>query len=345
METTINRLFVRVFAIKQMKIHILLVVILYSITFGFCQKQDSYIEYHRNCRQAEKYFIHDSTLQCYSLYNQVFKSYQVLFPRDCFMAAQFAHSENNDSLAVEYILKGIPFGLNPDFFSIDSLGTYASRLRELKKSPYWQKVILKRDSLTQLYKSRVDWQLKSELMYRIRIDQNWRRKNNKWFNRKFRPGLERKFNDYNDSCLHYLDSIFSTRGYPGNWLIGTGDSLLYQTNYAAFNNANLGDMVCILLYHADSAYLKYGAFLYSEIDKGHIHPRVYAMVRDFSDRHLVKRDKKEKMYYNIWWERDNLSSEEIEQHCYEIGCPTKQHLRDLSDKLERGYDTFWSPFR
>jgi len=261
------------------------------------------------------------------------------------MAVQFAHKLKNDSLAIEYILKGISFGINPDFFTTDSLGTYASNLKDLKNSKFWIKIENKKDSLNEIYNSNVDWKLKSELMELIRIDQNWRRKNNKWFNRNFRKGLEKDFNIFNKECMKYLDSTFLTKGYPGNWLIGTGDSLSFQTDYATFNNANLGDLVNIMLYHSDSAYLNYGEFLFNEIDKGHIHPRVYAMIKDFSDRHLVKKDKNEKMYYNIWWERDNITAKEIESHCYEIGCSTKQHLRDLSAKLGRGYDVFWSPFR
>ena len=309
------------------------------------QDKDSYIEYHKKCRQAEQYFISTDSVNCFRTYNEIFNNYRHLFPRDCFMAVQFAHKLKNDSLAIEYILKGISFGINPDFFTTDSLGTYASNLKDLKNSKFWIKIENKKDSLNEIYNSNVDWKLKSELMELIRIDQNWRRKNNKWFNRNFRKGLEKDFNIFNKECMKYLDSTFLTKGYPGNWLIGTGDSLSFQTDYATFNNANLGDLVNIMLYHSDSAYLNYGEFLFNEIDKGHIHPRVYAMIKDFSDRHLVKKDKNEKMYYNIWWERDNITAKEIESHCYEIGCSTKQHLRDLSAKLGRGYDVFWSPFR
>ncbi|MBI2259807.1 MAG: hypothetical protein HYU67_13035 [Flavobacteriia bacterium] len=294
---------------------------------------------------AEKYFLKDSVLQCFSTYNDVFSHNELLFPRDCFMAAQIAHSVDNDSLAIEYLLKGISFGLNPDFFSIDTFETNASKLKDLKNCRFWTKVIYKKDSLMKIYRNKVDWKLKKELMSLIRTDQNWRRKNNKWFNRNFRPGLEKKFNIFNQKCMLYLDSVFNSVGYPGNWLIGTGDSLAYQTKYASFNNANLGDLVSVLLYHNDSAFINYGDFLLKEIDNGHIHPRVYALIRDFRDRHLDKKDKEEIMYYNIWWERGNLSVDEIENHCNEIGCPTKQHLRDLSNKLGKGYDVFWSPFR
>lgn len=313
--------------------------------YSFGQKGESYIEYHRKCRLAEEYFLKNDTSNCFSTYNAVFENYSFLFPRDCFMAVQIAHKLKNDSLSVEYLLKGIEFGINPDFFTIDTLGTYASNLLHLKNSIYWTKVERMKDSLHNIYVNSVDWNLKSELMGMIREDQNWRQRNNKWFNRKFRPGLEKQFQVYSKQCLLFLDSVFITSGYPGNWLIGTGDSLSYQTDYASFNNANLGDLVSIVLYHSDSANVQYGDFLYQEIDKGHIHPRVYAMIRDFQDRHLVKRENKQKMYYNIWWEQESLTVNEIEKHCYEIGCPTKQHLRNLSNKMGRGYDVFWSPFR
>jgi hypothetical protein len=327
-----------------MKIIITLIFVI-RLALNFGQKGESYIEYHRKCRLAENFFLQNDTINCFSTYNEIFKNYSFLFPRDCFMAAQFAHKLNFDSLSVEYILKGIPYGINPEFFSNDTLGTYASNLRDLKNSFYWSKIVNQKDSLHDIYLKKIDLNLKSELMVLIRNDQNWRRKNNKWFNRNFRSDLEKKYKIFNKQCMLFLDSVFKEKGYPGNWLIGTGDSLIYQTNYASFNNANLGDFVSIILYHADSAYLQHGNFLFKEIDNGHIHPRVYAMIRDFNDRHLINKDKHEKMYYNIWWERQNLSVDKFEKHCYEIGCPTKQHLRNLGHKLGKGYDVFWSPFR
>lgn len=327
-----------------MKISLILLVLLVPIC-SFGQKHISYIEYHKNCRKAEKLFLNDSIKDCFDIYTKTFEKFEILFPRDCFMASQFAHKSENDSLAVEYILKGIQFGLNPDFFIKDSTGMYPKKMYYLKNSIYWRKITKQKDSLLNIYNQKIDWKLKKELMNMIRIDQNWRRKNNKWFNRTFRRGLEKKFDIVNDQHMNYLDSVFKKIGYPGIWKIGIGDSLSYETNYASFNNANLSGLPEIILYHNDSTYIKYGEFLFNEINKGHIHPRTFAMIRDFSDRHLVKKDKDEKMYYNIWWERDNYSKEEFEKHCNEIGCPTKQHLRNLAKKLGRGYDVFWSPFR
>jgi len=304
----------------------------------------SYIIYHQKCRNAEKQFLRDSLEACFNTYNEVFEEYEILFPRDCFMAAQIAHKSQNDSLAVEFLLKGIQFGLNPNFFTDDSLMTRAFELFELKRSNYWVKISQQRDSLYNIYTASVDWNLKYELMAMVRVDQSWRKKNNKWFNRNFRKGLEKRFKVINDIHMNFLDSVFKEKGYPGSWLTGIGDSLRSQSKYASFLNLKLIELPHILLYHNDSIYFKSGRFLFNEIDKGHIHPRTYAMIRDFSERHLLKKDKEEKMFYNIWWERDNYSKIEIEQHCDEIGCPTKQHLRNLNKKLGLGYDIFWSPF-
>ncbi len=320
-----------------------LITLALLLTFFNCeaQQENSYINYHQKCRLAEAFFIRENPDSCFLIYNQAFSEYKILFPRDCFMAAQIAHKSNHDSLAIEYLMKGIKFGLNPEFLLADS--TY--KALELTTSKYWAKITEQKDSLYRIYVDNIDWKMKNELMRLIRIDQNWRRRNNKWFNRTFRKGLEKKFDAINDQHVIYLDSIFKNTGYPGSWITGIGDSLHYQTNYASFNNANLSDLPSIVLYHNDSAFMKYGDFLFNEIKKGHIHPRTYALIRDFRDRHLVKKDKNEKMYYNIWWERDNYSIEEFKKHCHEIGCPTKQHLRDLDNKLGRGYDGFWFPFR
>ena len=320
--------------------------LIFVATLSFSQQNEQYIEYHKNCRLAEQHFIEQDTIQCLNTYTKVFSDFELLFPRDCFMAAQIAHKMKHDSLAVQFICKGIPFGLSPEFFSNDSSKTIASNMYQLSKTKYWKKIELLQDSLTILYNKSINWNLKTEIMNMVKVDQDWRGKNNKWFNRNFRKGLEKKFQIVNNKHMTYLDSIFKTLGYPGSWLIGIGDSLLYdETTYAAFNNSNLNESTNIILFHNDSAYVKHGDFLLTEINKGHIHPRTYAMIRDFRDRHLVKKDKDEEMFFNIWWKRDNFTKEEFEIHCYEIGCPTKNHLRNLSNSLGKGYDIFWYPFR
>jgi hypothetical protein len=112
--------------------------------------------------------------------------------------------------------------------------------------------------------------------------------------RHFRKGLEIPFKIANQEHVNYLDSIFQIKGYPGIWLTGVGDS-----NLIAFdNNANLSEIFYIILYHYDNAFLKYGAFLKNEIQNGHIHPRTYAMIRDFRDRFNKPYDEAH-MYYNI----------------------------------------------
>lgn len=328
---------------KMKTLTILIFMLVHCLSLG--QDKASYIEYHKQCRLAEQYFLQDSLHKCFETYNNVFEAYDMLFPRDCFMASQMAHKQQKDSLAVEYILKAIPLGLNPLFFTEDSSQTNAPKLNQLKKSKYWHKVSLQHDSLYQIYSKRVDWPLKNKLMSMVRIDQDSRAKNNKWFNRFFRKGLEKDFDRLNHEDINVLDSVFKIKGYPGPWLIGIGDSLHYQTEYASFNNANLSGLIDIILYHNDSVFIKYGDFLFKEIEYGHIHPRTYAMIRDFRDRHLVKKDENQKMYYNIWWKRENFTDEEFSQHCYDIGCPTKQHLRNLYQKLGKGYDVFFYPFR
>lgn len=326
-----------------MKYFALLFLPIVSICHG--QNSQSYVAYHQSCRQAEQLFLDDSLDKCFQLYARVFSTYDVLFPRDCFMAAQFAHKVGEDSLSVEFLIDAIPFGLQSRMLYLDTAHHPYFAMQSVVQSIYFSKLLRLEDSLSTLYKKSVDWQLKAEITEMVRIDQDWRRRNNKWFNRNFRRGLERPFEKVNDGQMSYLDSIFSTKGYPGSWLIGVGDSQYYETNYPSFNNVNLSEMTNIMLYHSDSAFVKHGAFLFSEIDKGHIHPRTYALIRDFRDRHLIRKDKKELMHYNVWWQRNNYSTEEFKQHCHEIGCPTKQHLRELYKKLGNGYDVFWYPFR
>jgi hypothetical protein len=101
----------------------------------------------------------------------------------------------------------------------------------------------------------------------------------------------------------------------------------------------------VIFYHYDSAYTDNADFLKSEISNGHIHPRTYAMITDFHDRFAVRKDKDQKMYYNIWWEAKNYSEKEYEQHCREIGCPSKNHMRALSKAAGRSIEVYWYPLR
>lgn len=319
-----------------LKLKFILFFFLYNC-IALSQSTKNYIVYHQECRQAEKYFIDSNYNNCFKTYNKVFNSYDFLFPRDCFTAAQLAYKTGEDSLAISYLKRGLPFGLNFDLIREDT----SLLISKIIKSKYWNNYTEDYDSLYQLYIKRVDWKLKKELYERVLVDQQWRIKNNKWFNRNFRKRLEEKYKTVNKSHIHFLDSVFKIHGYPGIWLTGVGDS----NNIAANNTRNLSEIFFVLLYHYDSAFVQFGEFLYNEIKSGHLHPRVYAMIRDFNDRHLVKKESNQKMYYNIWWEAKNYTEEEFEQHCYEIGCPTKKHLKKLQNAVGNNVDIYWWPFR
>jgi hypothetical protein len=322
----------------QIKLYLISVSLLFSCSL-FSQQTSDYILYHQTCRQAEQYFIDSNYNRCFQAYDSVFNTFDFLFPRDCFIAAQLAYIKGKDSIAVEYLKKGVPFGLNANICIKKSSSLLINKITNCK---YWTSYETDFDSLRQLYLNRVDWELKKALYEMVRIDQEFRIKNNKWFNRTFRKGLEKKFDIVNRKHIAFLDSVFKIKGYPGIWLTGVGDS----DNIAFNNNGNLSEIFYVILYHYDSAYIRFGDFLYNEIKNGHLNPRVYAMIRDFNDRYFVKKDKNQKMYYNIWWEEKNYSEQEFEKHCADIGCPTKKHLRLLYEAASgKNSDFFWFPFR
>lgn len=320
-----------------MKIYLILFIISFNYSL-FSQTNENYILYHQSCRKAEKQFIDSNYTKCFVTYDSLFKAYDFLFPRDCFTAGQLAFKVGKDSIAVEFLKKGVPFGLNADLIFNADTSLLISKIRETK---YWASYTAEFPSLRQRYINRIDWKLKRQLYQMVSVDQKWREKNNKWFNRTFRKDLEKQFNIVNKRHINFLDSVFKIKGYPGIWLTGIGDS----TNIAFNNNGNMSEIFSVILYHYDSANVKYGDFLKREITNGHIHPRTYAMVRDFQDRFLVKHEKDQKMYYNIWWEATNYNEQEYEQHCQAIGCPTKKHLRQLSRAGGKNVDIFWWPFR
>lgn len=302
------------------------------------QTNKNYILYHQSCRYAEKLFIDSNYTKCFITYDSIFNAYDILFPRDCFIASQLAFKTGKDSIAIEFLKKAVPFGLNAELIFKMDTSLYISKIRNSK---YWENYMKHFPKLRQKYINSVDWTLKKQLYNIVQIDQQWRVKNNKWFNRTFRKSLEKKFNQINKKHISFLDSVFVIRGYPGIWLTGVGDSSDISFN----NNNNLSEIFFVILYHHDSTYIKYGEFLKNEIINGHIHPRTYAMIRDFQDRFSVKQKKDQKMFYNIWWEAINFSSSEFERHCYEIGCPTKEHLRKLYKAGGENVDVFWWPYR
>lgn len=320
-----------------MKKALLFSLLVFNTVFG----QSNYILYHQNCRKAERFFIEKQGDSSLALYQHTFTSFEYLFPRDCFMAAQIAHESQQDSLAIEFLIVGFRFGIRIESIEQDS----TSKLHQLTTLPIWKRAQYAFPEKYAEYLSALDQPLKQTINGFVEKDQQIRIKNNKWFNRTFRPWLENEFDRMNDEHLRFLDSVCKQRGYPGSWLIGIGDSLVGHAKNATQINSNLNECASILAYHNDSVNLKMGDFLYGEIAKGHIHPRVYAMIRDFQDRHLVKKEDLEQMYYNIWWERQNFTETEFEAHCMAIGCPTKKHQRQLNEALGKGYDSFWSPFR
>lgn len=320
-----------------MKANFLILIVTVGFT-NFIYSQQNYISYHQSCRSAEKNFMIGKTETTFHIYDSLFKTYDFVFPRDCYMAAQFAHKTNNDSLAIEYLIRAIPYGLNLELMLKNDT---ANPIKSLFTSPFWKNYESQFKLKRQEYLSQADFKLKNQLLTMVDEDQKWRKKNNKWFNRNFRPDLEKKFEVVNKRHVHSLDSIFKLKGYPGIWLTGVGDSISTPHN----NACNLSDIPYIILYHYDSAYVRFGDFLLEEVKKGHLDVRTFAMIRDFNDRFLVKKEKEQKMYYNIWWEMSNFTKEEFERHCDEIGCATKEHRRKLSKALGKGYENYWWPFR
>ena len=323
---------------KDFKAVILTFYMLFFSILLFSQDNKNYISYHQTCRKAEHYFIDSNYRQCIQTYDSLFKKYDFLFPRDCFTAAQLANKIGDDSMAVVFLKKGVPFGLNADMFIKTDT---ALQIHKIYDSKYWINYKRDYDSLRKLYVNRVDWNLKKKIEEMVSLDQQIRIKNNKWFNRIFRKGLENDFNIVNQKHIAFLDSVFKIKGYPGIWLTGVGDSSNGSFNY----NGNLSEIFFVILYHYDSAYVKFGDFLRKEIETGHIHPRVYAMTRDFQDRWSGKREKHQEMYYNIWWEKANYTKKEYAQHCHDIGCPTKNLLRGLFRAGGYNTDFYWWPFR
>lgn len=303
--------------------------------------QNDYITYHQQCRKAEKFFIQQQPDSAIALFQLTFQSYPYLFPRDCYMAAQIAQHHNKDSAAVAFLISAFEFGLRIETIEQDT----SSRLHHLIATPYWKQAQAIFPEKYNRYLAAIDQPLKKTIDQFITEDQKARMRNNKWFNRNFRPKLEKTFDRMNDQHIRFIDSVCKVKGYPGSWLIGIGDSLFQQANNATQLNSNLNEATAILAYHNDSIHITLGDFLFSEIAKGHIHPRTYAMIRDFQNRHLIKKDQDEKMFYNIWWERDNFSEAEFIAHCDAIGCPTKKHQKQLYEALGKGYDSFGSPFR
>lgn len=119
-----------------------LILFIFSILVFFVTnaQEINYLVYHKNCRKAELYFLNNDTVQCINAYKTTFDSFEILFPRDCFMAAKIASKLGQDSMAVEFILKGIPFGLNPEFFSNGNTAHQIMnyKITKLTETKYWQ---------------------------------------------------------------------------------------------------------------------------------------------------------------------------------------------------------------
>jgi hypothetical protein len=81
----------------------------------------------------------------------------LLFPRDCFIAAQLAYTNEQDSLAVDYLLKGVPFGINAELI-FESRKEF--EIRNLVQSKYWKNYQSSYPKLRADYINRVDWELK-----------------------------------------------------------------------------------------------------------------------------------------------------------------------------------------
>lgn len=114
-----------------MKIYLIPFIISFNFSL-FSQPNKDFVLYHQTCRQAEKFFIDSNYTKCFLTYDSLFKVYEFLFPRDCFTAGQLAFKAGKDSLAVEFLKKGVPFGLNADLIFKANTSLLISKIRKTK---------------------------------------------------------------------------------------------------------------------------------------------------------------------------------------------------------------------
>jgi hypothetical protein len=322
----------------------------------------NYISYHKSVALAQHNIAEQNYELAINIFDTIFRRYDFVFPRDCFIAAEVASYCRKDSIAFAFLKKGVRYGIHLDAIKSNP---HLNRLQINKE--LWEAFCNEYPTLRTEYNRELDWDLKCELINMFKEDQLLRDRHETWLNIKFhyKWNLYKKWFTHSQVCTQRIKQIIEIYGFPSYSITGTVNSSFdsHFDNFRISSNEAL-----IILYHYDFAYIELKDILFKEVERGNISAKEFALLRDFSTRFYIFGVVKDSTYkdyqYFVRWFSNNkklhlTKPSEIEKRKKEIeskiaiinadrskiGLGTYEDqlkIKSIQDKFEIYYNQWYS---
>ena len=123
-----------------------------------CNAQENYLNYHSKVIECEQLIVEGKYTLAIDTFDSLFSQFDFLFLRDINVATELSTYEKDYKSGLKFIRLGIKAG-----WTLESINKN-DNLKSLREQPEWRKVIATYDSLHTIYLSRLNLQIKEQLL-------------------------------------------------------------------------------------------------------------------------------------------------------------------------------------
>jgi hypothetical protein len=250
------------------------VVFIFLLINSFISISQNYFDYYKGINKAKLCLVSDSLQASETSYYNTFEKFEFVFARDCYNALEVSSKRKNFEKVDYFLRRCIKQGVEFETLKSDTI------LSEYKKTEYWPKILLAKDSLRILYERNVNWEIRSEIIEMFSQDQQIRDLADKNRFNIFKIGkLNKEFEKTDSILVDRLIQITETYGFPGEKLIGIDNSSMHPKINS--NKLTAGMPIVIFIHHFSQPNPSYSTILIDEVATGYLSNEHYSSISDF----------------------------------------------------------------
>ncbi|MEI7596236.1 MAG: hypothetical protein WCK02_10850 [Bacteroidota bacterium] len=228
----------------------------------------NYLRYYKNTNKAEVKIVEAQYDSALFYYDKAFASVDIKYIKDLYNAAICASYTGKTSIGIQYITTILSKGISYKLIKNRAFSP-------LKTDKSWSIMMKNRKMLVEKGRRNWNYKLKAELDSIYKLDQKFRKKAGSY--KVYRDTI----NALDNVNMRIMNGIISEFGYPDENIIGIKRLIdMYMPDY----------YIIIRHYYQKKGY-DLSDVLLKEVEKGHLHPRVFAELEDKKNNWLFKDDK------------------------------------------------------
>ncbi len=250
----------------------ILIKILFFISIPIDLLGQDYSDYYEAINNGKVLASSNNIEESIASYYSTFEKFEFVFARDCYNGIELS-AFAKDTIKLEYFIKrGIKQGL--DFNQILSI----KNVSEFQNSTFIKQIQKEKDSLDDIYKNSVNWELRDEITEMFKQDQAIREKYYKAILFK-RKKIGREWESLNKIQVERLIELTKTNGFPGERLIGIDTEKMHPK--INNNNISAGMPIVLFIHHYSQPNKTYDSLLFKQIKLGNLYNEHFATICDF----------------------------------------------------------------